>query len=44
MMALHVVTLMMPAPEGSMLVIAAEAFAIYGLLALLAAGVERLRR
>jgi len=44
MMVLHVVTLMMPAPEGSMLVIAAEAFAIYGLLALLAAGVERLRR
>jgi len=44
MMALHVVTLMMPAPEGSMLVIAAEAFAIYGLLALLAAGVESLRR
>jgi hypothetical protein len=44
MMVLHVVTLMMPAPEGSMLVIAAEAFGIYGLLALLAAGVERLRR
>ncbi len=43
MMVLHVVTLMMPPPEGSMLVIAAEAFAIYGLLALLAAGVERLR-
>lgn len=44
MMVLHFVTLMMPSPEGSMLVIAAEAFAIYGLLALLAAGVERLRR
>ena len=44
MMALHVITLRMPPPEGSMLVIAAEAFAIYGLLALLAAGVERLRR
>jgi len=44
MMLLHVVTLMMPAPEGAMLVIAAEAFAIYAILALLAAGVERLRR
>jgi len=35
---------MMPAPEGSMLVIAAEAFAIYGVRARFAAGVERLRR
>jgi len=44
MMLLHVVILMMPSEPGSMLMIAAEAFAIYGLLALLAAGVERLRR
>ena len=44
MMLLHVVIIMMPTEPGSMLLVAAEAFAIYGVLALLAAGVERLRR
>ena len=44
MMLLHVVVIMMPAEPGSMLLVAIEAFAIYGILALLAAGVERLRR
>jgi len=44
MMMLHAATLAMPPPEGSMLIIAAEASAIYAILALLAAGVEYLRR
>jgi len=44
MMLLQVLVIMMPAEPGSMLLVAIEAFAIYGILALLAAGVERLRR
>ena len=44
MMVLHVVIVMLPTEPGSLLLVAAEAFAIYGILALLAAGVERLRR
>lgn len=44
MMVLQVIVITMPAQPGSMLLVAVEAFAIYGLLALLAAGVERLRR
>ncbi len=44
LMVAHVGTLMLPAEPGSQVVFAAEAFAIYGLFALLAAGVERMRR
>ena len=44
MMLLHVVVITMPAEPGSMLLVAVEAFTIYGILALLAARVERLRR
>jgi hypothetical protein len=44
MMLLQTVVIMMPSEPGSMLLVAAEAFTIYGILALLAAGVERLRR
>jgi len=44
LMLAHVLTLMIPAEPGSQLAFAGEAFAIYGVFALLAAGVERLRR
>ena len=44
MMLLQIVVIVMPSEPGSMLLVAAEAFTIYGILAPLAAGVEILRR